>query len=337
MQLTLEQIRKITCGAVSVEQEAEGICFYRFTPEQMELYRLHSDEFYKKARSTSGVRLRFRTDSRQLVLQGAVTKQTNSRTYYAFDVFVNGKLTDTVDNFTGVELPEDYTGVPLPVGEFAKTVELGEGMKEVCVFLPWNKRVALQELSLDDGATLEPVKPAKKLLCFGDSITQGYDALHPSNRYASQLADWLEAEEYNKAIGGEVFFPELAATKESFVPDYITVAYGTNDWRKTTFDVFEENCRQFYENLSRNYPNTPIYAITPIWRKNQVPALGNPPFDQVREYIFQVAESLPNVTAISGYDFVPHDVSFYADLVLHPNERGFEKYAEGLKKAISDL
>ena len=28
-----------------------------------------------------------------------------------------------------------------------------------------------------------------KLLCFGDSITQGYDALHPSNRYAAQLAD----------------------------------------------------------------------------------------------------------------------------------------------------
>lgn len=334
MQLTLEQVRNITCGAASVEQEAEGICFYRFTSEQMELYRLRSDEFYRKAKSASGVRLRFRTDSRQLVLQGALTNQTSTRTYYSFDIFVNGKLTDAVDNFAGVELPEDYTTIPLPLGEFAKTVELGEGTKEVCVYLPWNKRVMLREISLDDGAMLEPVKPAKKLLCFGDSITQGYDALRPSNRYASMLADWLEAEEHNKAIGGEVFFPELAATKESFTPDYITVAYGTNDWRKTTYDVFQENCRQFYENLSRAYPDTPIYAITPIWRKNQVPTLGNPPFAQMGEYIFQVTENLPNVTALRGYDFVPHDVSYYADMVLHPNEKGYACYFAGLKKAI---
>jgi len=337
MQLTLEQVRNIACGVASVEQEAEGICFYRFTPEQMELYRLRSEEFYRKAKSASGVRLRFRTDSRQLTLRGEMFKQTTSRTYYSLDIFADGKLVDTVDNYAGFSLPGDYVAASLPVGEFSKTVELGEGTKEICLYLPWNKCVALRELSLDDGAAVEPVKPSKTLLCFGDSITQGYDALRPSNRYASQLADWLEAEEYNKAIGGEVFFPELAKTKESFVPDYITVAYGTNDWRKTTFDVFQENCRQFYENLSRTYPDTPIYAITPIWRKNQEALLGNPPFACVEEYICEVAKTLPNVKVLRGYDMVPHDESYFADFVLHPNDKGYAEYFFGLKKAIGDL
>ena len=48
----------------------------------------------------------------------------------------------------------------------------------------------------------------------------------------ARLADALGAEEVNKAIGGECFFPELAATKEDFQPEYITVAYGTNDWSR---------------------------------------------------------------------------------------------------------
>lgn len=198
-------------------------------------------------------------------------------------------------------------------------------------------RTVFREIALEDGAFCEPVKPVKRLLCFGDSITQGYDALRPSNRYASRLADWLGAEEYNKAIGGEVFFPELANTRESFVPDYITVAYGTNDWRVTPFAEFKNDCRLFYETLSRAYPDSRIFAITPIWRKNQEPSLNNPPFACVEEYIRQVAATLPNVTVLRGYDFVPQDESFFADLTLHPNDRGFAEYFEGLKKAIGEL
>ena len=70
----------------------------------------------------------------------------------------------------------------------------------------------------------------KRILCFGDSISQGYDALYPSNQYTPQLAKLLDAEEYNKAIGGEIFRPELALARDDFEPEYITVAYGTNDW-----------------------------------------------------------------------------------------------------------
>ncbi|MBR2935419.1 MAG: hypothetical protein IKB79_07555, partial [Oscillospiraceae bacterium] len=37
-----------------------------------------------------------------------------------------------------------------------------------------------RELSLDDGATFIPAVPEKKVLFYGDSITQGMDCLHPN-------------------------------------------------------------------------------------------------------------------------------------------------------------
>lgn len=334
MELTLNQIKDITCGAVSVSEDADGFRFYRFTSEQMELYHDYDESFYNKTKSTAGVRLSFRTNSESLCLKAFLTPQSGSRRYYCFDVFANGKKVAALRNYNPEELPDNYTETPLPVGEIDESVFLGAGEKTVCIHLPWNMHVALKSLSLDRGATLESVKPVKKILCFGDSITQGYDALCPSHRYASILADQLGAEEFNKAIGGEFFFPPLAKTKESFTPDYITVAYGTNDWSKIPYARFRENCIAFYAALATNYPNSQIFAITPIWRKDHERTTDFPSFDTVEKTIVEAAKTYKNITVIHGFDLVPHDEKYFADAYLHPTDAGFEKYAENLEKAI---
>lgn len=334
MNLTTDQIRAIACGAVSVAEEHDGVRFCRFTPEQMELYRERNEDFYNKCHASAGIRLRFSTDSKKLFLRLSVTPQSGSRTFFGIDIFVNGKCVDTIENYSDLDLSGDYTAVPATTGEFSKNVRLGKGDKEVCILLPWNMHTVVKGILLDDGATLTPVKPTKKLLCFGDSITQGYDALCPSNRYTSRLADWLDAEEFNKAIGAEVFFPALANTKESFVPDYITVAYGTNDFSKNPYDLFLQNCKAFYENLSRNYPQSRIYAITPIWRKDYEKDTDFPDFFSVKKYIEEVVSDLPNVTVIDGFDLMPHHEKYCSDLYLHPNDKGFKKYAKNLIKQL---
>ena len=79
---------------------------------------------------------------------------------------------------------------------------------------------------LDDGATIEGLYRKYKMISFGDSITHGYDAIYPSLSYASQLAQNLDAEQLNKGIGGDIFFPALLDEKDAFEPDFITVAYG---------------------------------------------------------------------------------------------------------------
>ena len=333
MKLNITQVREIAKGAVRVTEEKDGFHFYRFTKEQEELYNNTNKDFYQKTFATAGIRLTFKTDSRTLFLK-TVTSKGSSRTYFSFDIFADGKPVGYLDNFSGVELPEKYPEAKLPQGAFEKTFSLGEGEKTVCVYFPWSVQSVVEEISIDDGAYIEPVKTEKKMLTFGDSITHGYDALRPSMRYAARLADALGAEEVNKAIGGECFFPELAATKEDFQPEYITVAYGTNDWSRKSAEEFRTNCRAFYTALSENYPEAKIYAFTPIWRKDLNVEKKFGKFEDVEKYIRECVEGLKNVMVISGFDLVPEDEMYFADRSLHPNDEGFDFYFKNLYKKL---
>ncbi len=335
MVLDLEKIKEITLGAVRVESKDDGFHFYRFTSAQEELYKNRSDDFYKKTFATSGVQFSFKTDSETIGLKGAVFSGS-SRHYFCFEVFVDGKRIDSIKNFSVSDLPNNYAGVSLGLGEFQQKIALGSGVKEICVYFPWSANAVIEEFSLDDGAFVEPIKPKMKLLCFGDSITHGYDALYPSNKYITRLAKFLNAEEYNKAIGGEIFFPELAKLRDDFVPDYITVAYGTNDWNwnRVTKEEFTHNCKAFFENLRANYPESKIFAITPIWRKDYKEERPFGEFENVEQIISSVVKDIPNAVAISGFDFIEHNEKFYADLRLHPNDEGFAQYFNSLASKI---
>lgn len=333
MKLDINQIKEITTGAVVVGEEDGMISLNRFTTEQGELYKTRGQDVYGRTLSTAGIKFLFMTDSETLFLK-IKTMIASTRKYFSLDVFADGKPVGYIDNFSDVELPRDYTQEELPLGEFSRKFQLGKGEKIVCVYLPWSVKTLISEISIDDKACCKGIKQPKKLLAFGDSISHGHDALRSSNRYVAKLADMLDAEEFNKAVGGEIFFPDLAKLRDSFAPDYITVAYGTNDWSSINQETFKTNCKDFYTNLSQLYPESKIFALTPIWRKDKdgSRAFGN--FADVEKLIIKAVEDIENVAVISGMDFVPNDENFYADLRLHPNDAGFEHYAENLYKKI---
>ncbi len=338
MKLKLEDIKKITTGAVKITEENSKFVFSRFTDEQLELYKKFSKEndknFDEKCKASSGIKMKFKTNSLNLGLKVDILPST-SRKYFAFDVFVDGKMIGNLNNFEDVTLPIDYTEVELPLGTFSKEFFLGEGEKEVTVYFPWSVQPIIEELTLDNGSYFEEVKAKKTLLAFGDSITQGYDALHPSLRYACQLCNKLKVDEVNKGIGGEVFFPALAKAKDDISPDYITVAYGTNDFSRSSEEDFKVRCKDFFTALSENYPDSKIFAITPIWRSDYKGPREFGAFEKVEEHIKNTVEPLENVVAISGFDLVPKDEKFYSDLRLHPNDNGFMFYADNLYNEIA--
>lgn len=342
MKLTAEQIFAVSLGAMQVSEQEGVIQLHRFNREQEELYmeaaRLGQRGVTlipNKVHSTAGVELRFRTDSPSLLLDLEIRKGSG-RTFFALEVFADGKPVGALENHSGKPLPAVYSDLPFEQGNFRKSFDLGPGTKEVRVLLPWSAWPLFHEISLADGASLEPVKPGKTLLAYGDSITHGYDALWPSHCYPVSLADALGACQHNRAMGGETFFPELARAESLESPDYITVAYGTNDWVKTTEETAEKCCREFYAALSRKYPAAKIFALTPIWREAwRQPGKGFGPWERMEQIIEETAAALPNVTVIRGFDLVPHTADCFADdLVLHPNDRGFAHYAENLIQAV---
>lgn len=334
MDLNFSEISKIVTGAARIEQEDGLIKLYRFTKEQEELYKTLHSYFYEKSLSSAGIKLLFKTDTKNLSLK-IMTSPGSSRTYFSADVFVGGEFVDAIDNFSDREIPENYTQEKFSIGSFSKDFYLGEGTKDVCIYLPWSLATAIEKISVDDGAFVEGIKPEKKLIAFGDSITQGYDAMRPSNRYIAKLSGMLGAIEYNKAIGGEGFFPELASAKEDFSPDYITVSYGTNDWSCLDRDTLKNNIRAFYYNIRKTYPSAKIFAITPIWRADINEERPSGPFETVEEEIRNAVEDL-DITVIRGIELVPNEEKYFGDLRLHPNDEGFSYYAKRLFDKIKE-
>jgi len=340
MKLDLNDYRRITLGCATVAEENGKIRFHRFTEEEELFYKqrdaMLGKSFSNRCSAPAGVKLCFATNSKNLKIT-VITSAATSRSYFSFDVFENGRLLGYLDNFTDEDLLENYTEQQFPLGKQEKSFVLTEKSSEITVCFPWSVFIDDIEIELDDGAEIQPIKPKKKLLVYGDSITQGYDATRPSHRYAARIAEILGAEEINKAIGGEIFVPPLVEKKLDFEPDYITVAYGTNDWSTTDGKDFYQNVKSFYSSLSQNYPNVPIFAITPIWRLNfnEVKPFGN--FSSVERIIREATSTLKNVKVISGFNLVGHDKKLFADLRLHPRDAGFNEYVENLSKEIKEL
>lgn len=324
MKLSFQQIKSATLGAMKVHQEDGLVCFERFTDEQRALYKATAEGFYLKALAAAGIKLCFRTDSSRLRMTVHISDPT-SRDYFSANVYADGALIGQLDNFEERQL-----------GVFSKEFSLPQGEKTVTVYLPWSMRARLEALELDDGASFAPVKPGKKLLMYGDSITQGYDAVDQSKRYGAVLADFLDAEEHNLGIGGEKFFPLLAQTEIPFKPDFVTVAYGTNDWSSRTEEEFTPSCRAFLQTVLRNNPQAEIFVITPIWRKDYQEEKNGWLFHNVEQTIRSVCREYPRVKVLRGFDFVPKNEAYYYDQRLHPNDEGFAHYAENLCRAIAD-
>ena len=326
MKLTLEQIQTVTMGAAFVRETEDGILFSRFTDAQLDMYpaRHVIGVTPDSCRIGVGIRLHMRTDSTYLYLRAKVGKSFVGRDYFSFDVLVNGEPAGYLDCFDKDALQ----------GIHEKTFALGEGVKEVQLHLPHSVLTCLQEVSLEDGAFLEPVRREKKLLCYGDSITLGYDAKRPSNTYAAKLADALGAELRNKGVGGDQVFPELPAMEEAFTPDYITAAYGANDITHVTDAEFGRRYRAFLLAALEKYPNAKIFVISPIWRNDQGSDYLMGTCEGMDRAVREQCAGLSRVTYIRGWDLVPHDPAYYGDGFLHPNDAGFAHYAQGVAAAV---
>ena len=277
-----------------------------------------------KSFASAGVRMEFFTSSKKLILTGECTKGS-SRMSFGFDVYVEGHMVAHMMQ----DLGEGYT-------PFRFEADLGEGKnKAVCVYFPWSARTRLKSVEIDEGAEIIPIKRELKMICFGDSITHGYRAKNPSFSYVARLADALRADVINKGIGAEVFFPTLAALKDDYEPDIITVAYGTNDWSNTPPEQFEKNAPLFFKNLSENYPKAKIFALAPIWRRDcqdRITDIG--PFGYIADKFREIAKDIPNMTVIDCLPFVPGEGRYFMPDRLHPNDEGFMFYAFNLYSEI---
>ena len=328
MQLTTEAIKKLIKGSLSVKNEGEWLCLYRFTEKQSNYYfEKTPDTLYLKTRTSAGMKLDLVTDADKISFDFRV-RSTCGRTFYSFDLYVDGVFCDELYVMNLISKPNGTVSFALP-----------EGSHRITVYFPNLMRTDIKNVLLDGASFAEPVSSKMKILCLGDSITQGYDAYHASLSYTNRLSEALDAEILNQAIGGEVFDEKILDEELPFAPDLITVAYGTNDWAiLESKEQFLTGAENFFKKIKAIYPDKPVVYISPIWRGDyqrpfgtQDTAVGG--FEESVKELQSLAKQT-GLTVVDGIPLTPHHSDFFADQILHPNDLGFGFYAENLLKAL---
>lgn len=329
MILNYEALNKLAFGIEYMEENNGKYFFSRFSEQERELLDYGRDNSF----ATAGIKLDFITDSKHLNIEVcAENSNPHGRNFYSFDIYKNEKLMCQIKNYNKEPI---YPYKKYSLNDRHKNISLDNGFKRITIFFPWSVRGILNKLELDDGAVIKSVSKKRKIIMYGDSIIQGYDSAMPSRSYASRLSELLDADIINKGIGGTVFMPEIAGIKSKSHPELITVAYGTNDWNGAEYEFFKRRCTTFFENLTVNYPKTPILAIAPIWRADSSEKRRFGDFSKVAKEINIISNRNKNIHFIDGIDFIPHKKEYYRDGYLHPNDCGFNHYITNLKKHIT--
>ena len=306
--LSYEAIRSVTFGAVNISEQSNGLRFNKFTDKQIDAWTKLNR--YNEAASSTGIKLDFYTNSSSFYMKASSGTK--------FELFINGESKEISNS-----------------GSFDVALE---GENRITVLFPNHQvNTTLFEVKLDEGATITPYEYQRKFLIIGDSITQGYSAATDSLSWANRITRMFDADSVIQAISGGTYQAQTIDPELNFTPDYIFVAYGTNDWgSRANMDEFKAYAQAFYNKLAELYPEATIIGITPIWRKDTEPRrVGK--FDDMCAALKEIIESVGGI-AVNGVDLVPHDRQYYGeDICLHPNNEGFEYYANNLYEAVKDI
>lgn len=316
-------LSELTQGALRWEWDAEGFGTpLRLTPEQTDFYsRTESD--FSRARASAGVCLECHTDADALSFEYCLSPGS-SRDLWGFDLYLGRRL------FAHTEgtLSGPHAGVwkvPLPQGE-----------KHLRLFLPNLAVTSLRDVELTGASYAHrPIHP-RRLLCFGDSITQGYATHFPSMTLANLLGLKLDAALLNQGMAGEVFYGGSLQKLPDFPPDLILIAYGTNDWQSKTKSAFRRDAEAYLRTVRAFWPEAFAAVLTPIWRIDRdTPFTKGFLFPHVREILEEICESIPGMRVINGENLLPPVKELMEDRKVHPNELGFQIYAERVFQEIS--
>ncbi len=319
-------LEPLLAGIVGLDQGADGLEPRRFSPRQMEHFR-SNEAFQLRSRCSAGVRLELSTDASALTLH--YTLSQGARDWAYFDLFVDGAWVAGL----GSE--------PSPADSGIVRFELpADGaMHHLTLHLPHCQPISLRAMELESATQCLPAPKAEKnLLCIGDSITQGMDARHPSNAYPSQLARFFGMNLINQGVGGYYFDRTSLSSDLEYQPDWITVAYGTNDWsRCRSISQFRLFCAEYLTGLSALYPHAKIYVLTPIWRSDRAEVKPGGAFEELASSIRRIVSDFPSMRVIEGLELVPHIPALYPDAKVHPGDEGLLHYSLNLARRIREL
>lgn len=321
-------------GGLLHPNDNKGI-FYRLDPDKQESYSGANREL---AYQTAGGTVRFSTDAKEISLRITIHHGAFGMHHFC-DRGVYG-----VDAYVGTGSDRRYVGKMMQT--FADnhdvntgTLELPDGVKEVCVNLPLYAGVEKLEIGFPKGARVgAPTNRTNGAVAFyGSSITQGGCVSRPANSYCSIICRALDSDCVNYGFSGsamgELSVADHIASRDlaCFVMDY--------DYNAPSHEHLESTHEPFFKHIRERNPELPVVFVThPFYAEKTE-------FDQKRidivkkTYENALAAGDKNVYFVDSTEFfTPEMRDLYAVDYLHPNDLGQFCMAETIfpvvKKAL---
>lgn len=321
----LETIASFVEGAIDLNRGPTWFAPWRIPYDDR---HLHHPMLVAMAACPAGVRLRFRTDTRRVLLETEHRVAPGFDVPYApaYDLTVNGTLHATS------EAPafED-----LPGGE--KLVEL---------WLPLLPGVRIHALHIDPGAVVEQaVDERPHWLHYGSSISHCLEAGHPTGAWPAVAAAHLGWHVTSLGLAGMAHLDPLLARVIAARPaDQISLKIGINVHNGATLRerTFAPMVQGFLTTIRDGHPETPITLISPILspeREHSTTSVrtmldgteellqGDLTLVAMREILADVVvrRNDPNLTYLDGRElFGEADLDHLPD-GLHPDAEGYAR------------
>lgn len=318
MRLSAKTLERLFKGAICFKEEKGWLTPYRYSRKQLDYME---DKEYDwgwrmRAKFTGPVRIEFKTDATRIAFDYQASHEHERAN--TIDLYVNGVLTAVHKIGENLKGSVDFS--------------LSEGNKKVAIYMPCESEIKLKGFEIN-GSYKSVKEKGKRLLIFGDSITQGAGTDFASGAYANELQRLTGYNILSQGIGGYRFEPRDLVRVEGFEPDMLLVFLGTNyydtECEKRGYD-YAKATKEYFEKVTSLYPNIPIYAITPLFRTNA---------DEWERFLWCI-ETIKNecarhekITTIDGFSIMPCVDECLADGV-HPNAYGAKILAENLAKII---
>jgi lysophospholipase L1-like esterase len=284
------------------------------------------------ARGCAGIELRLRTDSTFVDLRLRTWGDVRPR--LALDVEVDGAWHRSVRE---ADAPGVVERRVFEVQDRGQRI-----LRTIRIHLPIGLEVAVEGLTVDPGAVCEPVPAAgRRLLCLGDSITQGHAAGSPAATWASLLARLRGMELRNQGIAGHVWHPDYLAEVPAWEPHEVVVAYGVNDWSRggpAGADHAAAIGARAADGLARLRPRigaARLAVLTPLGCAFAHETRHGCDLAAVRAAIAAAARAA-GAQVIDGATILPAEPWWTAD-GLHPNDAGMALIAERVHRALGPV
>ena len=288
---------------------------------------------------TTGIRLRFKTDSSRIVLKCVRSEEINIPHIAVtgsscFDLYADGEYCNVFR--PGIDANGKWTDDKSMHGgyESGYVFKGDRKLRDILIFFPLYNSVDELYIALEEDAQVLPgaeYPAGGPIVFYGSSITQGACASHPGNCYTNILSRRLDRDIINLGFSGGCFAePDFARYIPTLNPAVLVLDYDHN----SGLAQLTERHEAFFLEFRKHCPDTPVVMVSAADK-----TLGKPARRDIirKTYENALAAGDQHVYFVDGTQIykVPGVDACTVDNA-HPNDLGFWCMANAIEKPLRE-